>query len=337
MKIKLRNCFFVFFLFIIIFSFPVNADNEQKAEQTLQNVKSLSRSTISSLNNQIESEFGIKSVREEFVDFINLDQSISCRREYLGLYDRDKWVYVARPKDKLKEILRDLYGASEKASNNNYGVHVSPSEVYTILILEGFYSSFYNGIRDLFCNPDRWEKFPADSSSLMRMHNLGGEINNLKINGFLRQDFNNGDEYFEYNYRGKKPVQFGKDSSDLNIKQDLKSIEYALEAGAARIAWNKYTFLKEATELGIISSISAESELSEEQVMFWTYCYYQRPSEKTFCYRQMRDNKNNLNSFIRLPGQSLVIRNDDECKPIRKIAIFPAATEKLIRELNVFV
>lgn len=230
----------------------------------------------------------------------------------------DTYVYISLNPTKIKPIIEYFYDAADSASKNKYGVKVSPLLVYVIGVGEGF---IYR-LRDIYCGEtDETEPLVSwGGEEGLGLDYIYDEIATLKTGDFIREDFNEGDEYEYYlGYFGAKKLSAAT----------FANVKYGIEALAARVAWTKYLFLKDAKELGILTD-----SLTEDQINFWTYYYYHIGfgSGKKVLTRYTKNGILNDYNFIRAkPGEAIM----HGCNA-RHNSIMRTSTAKFIRELGVF-
>ncbi|MEM7819388.1 MAG: hypothetical protein QXD48_01000 [Candidatus Aenigmatarchaeota archaeon] len=292
---------FIFIIPIISFAYSDTSINE-----VLKRSSSLSTSTILNIKNKIENEFGKNSVLR-WDAYLNPNNKIKCFKVANFYFTPDE--------EHIKRIIGYLYDASESASKNNYGISISPEFVYTVGMGEGLV--LY--LKDLFCG---WiyENDPVDGFYYLGLDHFSDEVEILKSNKFLRRDFNEGDEYF--------PVKNKNELDQIVRSAEFKNIKYGLEALAARIAWTKYVFLNDLKKLNI-----PESSLTEDQINFWVYYYYNIGNNKGYSSLTNRIKNGILDdsNFIRATGKE--VKNG--CNG-RYNAIIRTATTKFIKNLNIF-
>ncbi len=243
-------------IFVNMFSLLVLATPDSAAENTMNKLESLSESQIKAKANMISSQIGKGTV-------FRWEKYIDPKSEQVCVFDNIidyevKTRLIGSMKDKIKQITKEYYEAADAASKNKYGVKVTVPEIYTMSIGEGF--NWY--LKKFYCS-DAQSSREVSAYTEMGLDTFANEITELKQGGFLRQNFDENIEYYipgysVFNERNEeiKPVYF------YNKRN-------ALYAFAARVAWAKHLFLEDIKALGV-----SESSLTEDQIFFWTYAYF---------------------------------------------------------------
>jgi hypothetical protein len=90
---------------------------------------------------------------------------------------------------------------------------------------------------------------------------FGSDDDTLRSLGYLPADFVKGDQY---------TTQFNVNEKKVKVESGVfNSIEYAFTAKAAEYAWRQQLFFEDAQTMGVDAKT-----LSQDEVMFWTYVYY---------------------------------------------------------------
>src|SRR5262249_37304050 len=100
------------------------------------------------------------------------------------------------------------------------------------------------------------------------LDDFGKDAEELKKEHLLREDFNEGDNYEPVDYilpKGEAGAGKKKKSADF---KDLAS---ALEAMAARLAYDRSRFLRDARE---VLGEKRAGKLTQTEIDYWTYIYY---------------------------------------------------------------
>ena len=138
------------------------------------------------------------------------------------------------------------------------------------------------------------------------MRFFNGKAGIMKSGRFLRNNFR--DECYGYS------------SSSCTAEEGMEMV-------SSVVAYYKWLFLKDAKSL----DIQTES-LTEDELNFWTYYYYNRGSGKDTLQKLIKNGVFDDSAFIRAkPGE--VIQNG--CNA-RHNAIITAANSKFIRDLGIF-
>lgn len=265
---------------------------------------------LSELKKEIEKDFGDNTVKR-WVLYVTPNTKIRC-------WDNQRnSVMIIPDSEKLRLFIVSLDNSAKLASRNNYGISISSSELYTLAMEEGLIlylagyddpneeKSYYTG--GYYCTNSY--TLPINGLFYLGLDYFPSEVSGLKNGNFLRQNFN------EY-----KIVSVDSDALPYAI---FNNLDYGLEAIAARFAWTKWRFLNDAKNLGIDTKT-----LSEDQINFWTYYYYNLGANAGRNVLKKYVNNGILNDriFIYMSGESVV-----HGRSARHNAIIYAAMVKFIR------
>lgn len=318
----------ILFISIIPVTFAYT-DND--IEKVMNNAATAS-SSFSSIKTRLEGEYGIDSVRYWYM-YLNPNRKANCflTDEEIKTAPNDKYV-TGRiiDRNKIKTLIKYFYDSAESASKNKYNIKVTPTEVYVITMGEGFiimlesYKKYGTWLEhySYYCYKDRTGNIWTSGFALLGVDHFSDEASILKAGGFLRQDFKEGREYrptIRINEK-KKKVQ----------SDDFSNFKVGIEAAGARIAWSKYLFLRDIKSLGV-----QESSISDDQIFFWTYYYFNAGSGNGKSALSKFVSNGKINDQLFVMGKSgTTVKNG--CKA-RDNSIMRLATYKSIKELNIFV
>lgn len=153
---------------------------------------------------------------------------------------------------KTEKMAKALHRAVITASQNKYGVKVTPEEVYTIAVGEGFNRYLLNYYLQESSTDSSLSGFRTLGTDV-----IGSEVAVLKSGGFVSGSLNVQPQT-ETNEKGEKVT-----SGYFNNMQD------GLEAAAGTIAFRKYLFLRDLKSFGV-----EPSTLTRQQMNFWLYLYF---------------------------------------------------------------
>ena len=290
------------------------------AESAASTASALSEADIAGIESKTEKAFGLgTSMRWDA--YVNPGRTVRCDTwAYFEKNDEPTSFIIYKNPDstKVKKILGSFYYAAGRASENKYGTRVSPLLVYTIGMGEGLVEL----LNVYYCdyNFDAYLE-PISGFSRLGLDHFSDEIVALKSGGFLRNDFDEGDEY---------GLQVNLNEKYKNVNSAyFKNLHYGLEALAARVAYSKYQFERDIKLLGI-----DKSSFSEDEINYWTYYYFNTGagSAKNFLTSRISTGTLHEKSTISAkPGEK--VRNG-LCG--RHNAIIRTATAKFIHDLGIF-
>jgi hypothetical protein len=299
--------------------------------ESTMNKAAAASSAFPSIKTNLENQYGKSSVREWY-KYINPNRKANCVN-----IDEDFKLLSMKPevkdidKNRIKDMIGYFYNSADAASKNKYNIIVTPAEIYTIGMGEGLMEALevikidgqwsLNSFGITYYCDKRIPKV-LDGYQLVGLDYFPDEISSIKDGNYIRQDFNEGNEY-------RKMLPFLGDTKKLVKPASFSSYKYMIEALGARVAWTRGLFLNDLREKGVdINS------LKEDQMFFWTYYYFNAGQEagKDELVKHINNKKLDDSSFI-MAGPSKKIENG--CSR-RNNAIMRLATYKAIKELGIF-
>ncbi|MCX6749728.1 MAG: Hint domain-containing protein [Candidatus Pacearchaeota archaeon] len=265
----------------------------------------------------IESEFGTGSVKRW--DSILYPRQITCPE-----YNYNNLVYPSTTTNialaDVERIKSAINSGVINANKNSYHIILSPSYAYAIAAGEGLFP----GMLEKYCNRKRLGISPYTSyfrtSKYFGLDNPQEDDATLKSSGFLRSDFCGG--------YSNSQCFWTPESISASAYSSFSNFELGTEFFAARLAWTKWQFITDVENRGV--NIAS---LSEDQINFWTYIYYNSGvgNGRTYLNSHVRNGVLNDEDYIHMPGQTVV-----HGRSARDNAVMFTATAKFIREQGIF-
>jgi hypothetical protein len=263
----------------------------------------------------IEEEFGIGSVKRW--DSLLYTRRITCPEYTDENYPDTTYppISTSITATDANTIKSSVYFSVNRVNSNPHNITLLPSYAYTLAAGEGLFP----GMLIKYCDRERYRSidnylvsdvrrtqdpfYSFYSSTHFGIDHPREDGPILESTGFLR----GWNGYYEPSY------------SNLNN---------GFEFFAARLAWTKWKFITDAQNLNVDTTT-----LSEDQVNFWTYIYYNSGvgNGRNYLNNRVSNGVLNDNDFIHMPGRTVV-----HGRSARDNAVMFTATAKFIREQGIF-
>lgn len=166
--------------------------------------------------------------------------------------------YGVRPRNLFGYLDGPRHIALAQAILDHSDEDISPEFLYAVVMLEGLNAYFNNGGKRA-----REGKKRVSGFEHIGLDDFGNDAGNLKENGYLRSDYDKGDEFAVQSAVNEKgEVKKSATFSDLDV---------ATEAASAELSWRRDMFLQDA------DSVLGEEEaakMTPEEIDYWTYIYF---------------------------------------------------------------
>jgi hypothetical protein len=312
---------------LIHFSFAFDTTIAEKEIDALQDIP---KSDLRAQEAALENIYGTGSVLRWDIP-INPDGMVSCKgirkMGEMGFEDDEETIRLPPAKidsTVARQVVAASYIAAEQVNKNPHGITLTPRLIYVITFGEGIYPL----VQSQACYPaekEDWSAYWFDSYTDVGLDHFEKEAEMLKNFGFLRQDFAFTPQRYPYVAYPRTINELGQPISPVLFE----GINATFEASAARIAYAQWQ-LKNILARRHISL----SDLSEPQLEFWTYLYFNAGNETALKYLTMhiRGGKVDDAHFIAL-GPSVTVSNGDKAQ---YNAIMRMATSQFLKKIGVF-
>jgi len=182
----------------------------------------------------------------------------AAQKKY-GVRPRNYFGYMGSPKETA--VVKSVLNASNR--------QISPELLYTIAIGEGLNDYFHDGGKKARKGEARVSGFDH-----IGLDDFGSDVDTLKKEGFLRNDFDPGDEY------AVKTVTLPPGEVGAGTKKrsaTFRDLPSAMEALGADLAWRRNKFSVDAEE--VLGEVQAK-KLTDQELDYWTYIYFNAGLDK---------------------------------------------------------
>jgi len=166
--------------------------------------------------------------------------------------------YGVRPRNLFGYLDGPKHIALAKAITEHSSENISPELLYTVMMLEGLNHYFDDNGKKAREGTARVSGF--DHAGL---DDFGSDAGKLKSDGYLREDFDKGDEY--------TVTKRVNEHNEVKKTANFSDLDSATEAASAELSWRRDVFLQDADS---ILGEDQASELTPEEIDYWTYIYF---------------------------------------------------------------